>query len=434
NKTCLTPVVSAAPPVGSVSCPDGSSCPDSYTCCLLSSGAYGCCPYAQVRMTLFIFTGPTNVKVLCVCVYICMFMRLSSPFQAICCSDRIHCCPEGTDCDVVHSASLFKSVLPMLCLSVAVVTCNGTAVCADGNTCCKLPNGGWACSASPPPQAVCCEDHLHCCPHGTVCNLEASTCDDHSAGTATPWRAKIPASPAPAADGKCDELTSCPGKDTTCCFMGAARRWGCCPLPQAVCCEDGLHCCPGGHACEPHRSACSKGPLVVVPWFSKLSALSEPGAVTDVKCDDKSSCASGTTCCKLKTGEWGCCPLVKAVCCADREHCCPQGYTCNMETGTCEKTNRAGLPLPQVKVVRPDAGDVPCDAAGEFRCSERDTCCRVSASEWACCPSPRAVCCPGSRHCCPAGHSCDPAAAGCSQRSHHSQLTWDAPVGDGRRL
>ncbi|XP_034414303.1 granulin b isoform X1 [Cyclopterus lumpus] len=519
--------VSAAPPVGSVSCPDGSSCPDSYTCCLLSSGAYGCCPYAQATCCSdHLHCCPSNTEcdlergickegetlkkivsasngVECpdhsecpdqtTCCKVADYTYGCCPMpNAICCSDRIHCCPEGTDCDVVHSAcvstrretAITMTTLEEVQSKVAVVTCNGTAVCADGNTCCKLPNGGWACCSL--PKAVCCEDHLHCCPHGTVCNLEASTCDDHSAGTATPWRAKIPASPAPAADGKCDELTSCPGKstccktqvparlrlqkvparlrlqkvparlrlqkvpalptrnmcdaqtscprDTTCCFMGAARRWGCCPLPQAVCCEDGLHCCPGGHACEPHRSACSKGPLVVVPWFSKLSALSEPGAVTDVKCDDKSSCASGTTCCKLKTGEWGCCPLVKAVCCADREHCCPQGYTCNMETGTCEKTNRAGLPLPQVKVVRPDAGDVPCDAAGEFRCSERDTCCRVSASEWACCPSPRAVCCPGSRHCCPAGHSCDPAAAGCSQRSHHSQLTWDAPVGDGRRL
>ena len=44
-----------------------------------------------------------------------------------------------------------------------------------------------------------------------------------------------------------------------------------------------------------------------------------------VKCDDKSSCPSGTTCCKLSSGEYGCCPYKKAVCCSDGEHCCPNG-------------------------------------------------------------------------------------------------------------
>lgn len=79
---------------------------------------------------------------------------------------------------------------------------------------------------------------------------------------------------------------------------------------QAVCCKDGNHCCPSRHTCEPHHSSCSRGSHVI-PWFAKVSAVTEPGAVIDVKCDNKSSCASGTTCCKLKTGKWGCCPLVK---------------------------------------------------------------------------------------------------------------------------
>lgn len=136
----------------------------------------------------------------------------------------------------------------------------------------------------------------------------------------------------------CDHETSCP-RDTTCCFMAESQRWGCCPLPnvsqsnhflpletsssscfcfgnslffvlQAVCCGDGIHCCPSTHTCDPHRASCSRGPLVT-PWFTKLKAMTQPGNAMDVKCDDKSSCASGTTCCKLQTGEWGCCPLVK---------------------------------------------------------------------------------------------------------------------------
>ncbi|KAM8837447.1 granulin b isoform 1-T2 [Spinachia spinachia] len=547
--------------VGSVSCPGGkSSCPDSYTCCLLASGDYGCCPYSQAMccsdhlhccpsnticdlahgvckdgdailpLLKKIAAVPNDFRCpdktsLCPDQTTCCKMADGSygccPMpNAVCCSDHIHCCPEGTQCDVAQGTCLSarrEGALTSVAVTtpmevpkkVSAVPCNESVACADETTCCKLAEGGWACC--PLPKAVCCEDHQHCCPHGTICDLEASTCVDSSAGTSTPWLDKLPAFPLPTGNSQCDKTTSCPGKstccrtggggwaccplpeavccedhlhccphgtvcnlpaetcddpsgvlssrrwvekasaaravaiptlparnmcdaqtscprDTTCCFMDQTHKWGCCPLPKAVCCQDGDHCCPSGHTCEPHRSSCSRGPLVLVPWFSKLSARSEAAgkaAVTDVKCDNKSSCASGTTCCKLQTGGWGCCPLVKAVCCADREHCCPQGYTCNMQTGTCEKKTAEGLPLPlpQVRVVRPEAGDhedVACDVGGEFRCPGRHTCCRVSASEWGCCPSPGAICCPDSKHCCPAGYSCDPKAGGCSP-----QMTWD---------
>ncbi|XP_034414313.1 granulin b isoform X10 [Cyclopterus lumpus] len=184
--------VSAAPPVGSVSCPDGSSCPDSYTCCLLSSGAYGCCPYAQATCCSdHLHCCPSNTEcdlergickegetlkkivsasngVECpdhsecpdqtTCCKVADYTYGCCPMpNAICCSDRIHCCPEGTDCDVVHSAcvstrretAITMTTLEEVQSKVAVVTCNGTAVCADGNTCCKLPNGGWACCSLP---------------------------------------------------------------------------------------------------------------------------------------------------------------------------------------------------------------------------------------------------------------------------------------------
>ena len=53
--------------VKDVPCPDGKSCPDKDTCCRTKNG-YGCCP---------------------------------SP-NAVCCSDMIHCCPEGTTCNDGH--------------------------------------------------------------------------------------------------------------------------------------------------------------------------------------------------------------------------------------------------------------------------------------------------------------------------------------------
>ena len=84
---------------------------------------------------------------------------------------------------------------------------------------------------------------------------------------------------------------------------------------QAVCCADGEHCCPSGYTCDARTASCAKPHAAAAgpqrrPWFSKERAL-QRGMPGDVKCDNGSSCASGTTCCKLATGEWGCCPLVK---------------------------------------------------------------------------------------------------------------------------
>lgn len=82
-------------------------------------------------------------------------------------------------------------------------------------------------------QAVCCEDHVHCCPHDTVCNLSEGTCDN-SVGLllSVPLVKKLPASPRSSqpADEKCDQTFSCT-RDTTCCKT-ASGTWGCCPLPQ----------------------------------------------------------------------------------------------------------------------------------------------------------------------------------------------------------
>ena len=50
----------------------------------------------------------------------------------------------------------------------------------------------------------------------------------------------------------------------------------------------------------------------------------------DVVCPDgQSQCPSGSTCCELSSGGYGCCPLPKAVCCSDGVHCCPNGYSCS---------------------------------------------------------------------------------------------------------
>ena len=65
----------------------------------------------------------------------------------------------------------------------------------------------------------------------------------------------------------------------------------------------------------------SAGTCDRVDTQSELTKLS----VRSVECDDGSSCPTGTTCCKLSSGGYGCCPYPEAVCCDDGEHCCPNG-------------------------------------------------------------------------------------------------------------
>ncbi|XP_029562755.1 progranulin isoform X1 [Salmo trutta] len=557
-----------------------SSCPDDTTCCLKGNGSYGCCPmpsavccsdhlhccpegttcdlgqgtcmskHSQTPMVVKIPTTlttsslqsrgprqinavPCNDSVACADGSTCCksldgeWVCCPLP-KAVCCDDHLHCCPHGTICNLAESTcddpSSGSALVPMLDKVPAFSyvleeplpnsKCDESTSCPGQSTCCKTTTGNWACC--PLPNAMCCNDHLHCCPHGTVCNLEASTCDDPS-GFTMPWVAKVPAlaTQTPLATEKCDEPTMCPRgttccrqnsgqsaccplphavccddhehccpkgytcnvaeqtcdkpgrlslpwvpklpglplhrglpqasapsvppaknmcdphtscpKDATCCFVKKAGKWGCCPLPKAVCCADGDHCCPGGYSCDDQKTCCTKGPLTI-PWYRKEKALTVGAMLKDVKCDNKSSCASGTTCCKLPTGEWGCCPLVKAVCCTDHEHCCPQGYSCNMQTGTCEKPVEGVVThtIPQTKVSQQRAVetgiDVKCDGAGEYRCPKLQTCCKTSPTEWSCCPEPKAVCCADATHCCPMGYTCNLGQGGCSQQA---ELTWD---------
>lgn len=72
-----------------------------------------------------------------------------------------------------------------------------------------------------------------------------------------------------------------------------------------------MHCCPSGFRCDTEKGVCQQGTRRV-PWMEKAPAhvsLPDPGAVEgDVPCDNVTSCPSSTTCCRLTSGEWGCCP------------------------------------------------------------------------------------------------------------------------------
>ncbi|XP_041673046.1 granulin a [Cheilinus undulatus] len=426
--------VSQAAPGNDVPCNSTVACQDGTTCCKTREGEWACCPLPE----------------------------------AVCCEDFIHCCPKGKKCNLAAqtcddekcSGPMVEKVptIPLQGARVGDVPCNDTQSCPDGTTCCKKESGDWGCC--PLPKAVCCEDHEHCCPEGTTCDLTTFSCQKGSASTPMQKKfppfstmATTPLQPASQSTGvattlqttaeykeepkteegkgtvQCDPHTSCP-HSATCCFMKSAQKYGCCPLPYAVCCSDGSHCCPTGYKCSEHQT-CTKGE-VVIPWYTKIPAITRvPSYPGSVHCDDQSQCPDHTTCCQLSTGQWGCCPLEEAVCCQDKKHCCPEGYTCDLASGSCQKLimlqlemvplTLVLLPEPVPRLPHSEHRDVKCDDTTS--CEDGQTCCKMSATTWGCCPLPDAVCCSDRLHCCPKGYTCN-AAGDCIQDTALSWQDW----------
>ncbi|KAM4033448.1 progranulin isoform 2-T2 [Anomaloglossus baeobatrachus] len=357
-----------------VKCDDTASCPGTATCCRLASGEWGCCPYAQ----------------------------------AVCCDDHEHCCPNGFTCVQGQcqqkELSIPWSVKTAAIKEEATVKCDDTASCPGTATCCRLASGEWGCC--PYEQAVCCDDHEHCCPNGFTC--VQGQCQQKA--LSIPWSEKIPAIKEEATV-KCDDTASCPGT-ATCCRL-ASGEWGCCPYEQAVCCDDHEHCCPNGFTCV--QGQCQLEGLSI-PWSEKIPAIKEKS--TNVKCGDQTACPDETTCCRLASGEWGCCLYEQAVCCSDHLHCCPSGYTCDVATGSCNKPSGS---LKKAAPIKP-LDYVWCDAS--YACYDGQTCCRGVYGAWSCCPYPSGVCCPDRVHCCPYGHVCLNSGAQCSRGSLRWDLMW----------
>jgi len=157
-----------------------------------------------------------------------------------------------------------------------------------------------------------------------------------------------------------------------------------------------------------------------------------------VTCPDKEfQCPDGDTCCQLKDGGFGCCPMASAVCCKDGTHCCPHGSTCNLEKGTCDSVaanllmsvlrsqgsivKRKEFPATVVKsepakkesfenfvgIDSYNGKGHKCNAT--LTCPEEKTCCngRGRKDIWGCCPWENGVCCPNMMNCCPEGTKCD---------------------------
>jgi len=227
------------------------------------------------------------------------------------------------------------------------------------------------------------------------------------------------------ADVPCASGQSCPD-GSTCCKL-TSGQYGCCPYPSATCCSDGLHCCPSGYTCDLVHSQCVAGELgTALPWALTMErGLNQPirmkkrqpalKGVTLVKCPDGNYCQDGTTCCKLASGQYGCCPYPAAVCCSDGSHCCPSGYTCDVPHQRCVAGSAEDLLSFSARKLEPTSvtkvNQVPCQGGGY--CPDGNTCCKLASGQEGCCPYPNADCCSDGLHCCPQGYTCDVAHSQC---------------------
>jgi hypothetical protein len=251
-------------------------------------------------------------------------------------------------------------VLGAACVSLACAYQIQTETCADlttcegsDSTCCKFSdNTGHGCC--PYANGICCEDG-YCCPSGTTCNSKDRSCDQ---SLSSPLKF-----PSNSTFGKLSVDSVCPDKKSQCtsnetCCKLTAGGYGCCPYEGAVCCNDHIHCCPHGSKCDIKQGRCARKQtkLRLQTKTEKKSAYKKRNStiksLTIVKhssfantslstiCPGGSEqCPDLNTCCKLKDGEWGCCPLPGANCCTDQVHCCPDGYDC-VPTGCKKKKSR----------------------------------------------------------------------------------------------
>lgn len=487
------------PPLQNIICPDKKSeCPDGNTCCLDGS-SYGCCPKPNAVCC-------SDQKHCCPEDYACegdrcvdkklyhMFVPLVTPLlkksqtvvcpnskytcsdeetccarpnneygccplkKANCCSDMVHCCPEEYTCESGKCVlgSLQHPLLqlvnrpvraPLPTTPEGVVCPDHNMLCPNGDTCCKMEEGGYGCC--PQSHGVCCGDMKHCCANGYTCATDK--CEKNKSSLPL-LLLEIETAP--------DKIV-CPDGESECadgdtCCMTSSGSYGCCPEAKAVCCSDMLHCCPEGYGCvsgdkcektgspdhpllnliaRPSRLV-SESPAVLCPDgksdcpVAHSCCLTHHGTYTccpentprccrNVLCPDgKSECPEGNTCCLTANGVYGCCPKVNAVCCDDMIHCCPEGFKCDAGDGKCYNLSHPLLDLTShaTQVTSPPLRNVLCpDKKSE--CPDSNTCCLKEGATYGCCPKVNGVCCGDMIHCCPEGYKCDTADGKCSRDS-----------------
>ena len=88
---------------------------------------------------------------------------------------------------------------------------------------------------------------------------------------------------------------------------------------QANCCSDHVHCCPPEFKCDILKQECVGKRGLRIRWINTIPPHKSSTSIRkglpshmDIKClDGHSECKSGQTCCKLASGDYGCCPIPK---------------------------------------------------------------------------------------------------------------------------
>ncbi|XP_042910902.1 progranulin-like isoform X1 [Parasteatoda tepidariorum] len=231
----------------------------------------------------------------------------------------------------------------------------------------------------------------------------------------------------------------CPGTTFSCddsatCCQLLDKSYGCCPLLNAVCCDDHIHCCPA-------NTKCSAGMCIQQTSRGVTSFLANPIRAKNVTCPGgQFTCPDDTTCCEGSApGSYGCCPLEDAVCCEDKEHCCPSGTTCNLKELKCDgdgftslmydskkKLHRShNVEMDQIVEMEPSSKSNFVCPGSSFQCPDVSTCCKLPGDEWGCCPFENATCCEDKVHCCPEGMTCNVAEQSC-ERDGFTYLMFDS--------
>lgn len=190
-----------------------TTCDPLKTCCKMSDGSYGCCPYAD----------------------------------GVCCTELSFCCPSNTVCGKMVGECLPKNQMEMIEMRANKKQENKCTNGCEG-TCCDRPDGDSVCC--PYSNGTCCGTHGFCCPPKYTCNPKDESCtyQDPDAVEATRiFLNKIVSKrsantyPGQLEDSmvECkDAVHYCPDS-STCCKSGDS--FGCCSIKNAVCCDDGIN-------------------------------------------------------------------------------------------------------------------------------------------------------------------------------------------------
>ncbi|KAI6241362.1 Granulin [Aphelenchoides fujianensis] len=318
--------------------------------------------------------------------------------------------------------------------------CGDGSFCPTGTTCCPIGGGSFGCC--PIPDAVCCADHLHCCPNGMTCDTTHSMCTNgylrqpfHQKMKAERQSAEEDESREEAEERKpsngheqCpDHKTQCPPK-TTCCADRSGHPTGCCPAEDAVCCTDGVHCCPHGSTCDLDHGTCLQDDegdsSEFRPWFSQLAAgrtvrkVGIPFTAAVRECANGDTCAGDSTWFLPQRGR-GRGHLLSVRSChvlSGREEMLPGGFTCSQYGDECLKEeNSVSISMRMTITVLAREAESQSTENQDTKCPDNSrcasgTCCPIRSSldseitGYQCCSLTNGVCC--QNHCCPRGFVC----------------------------